>query len=329
MKTPNYETIIYIILLAIILVIVLTLLYTLLCKCLGYFRVAEYFQNTSEIWVYFGSWCAGNTSVYGGSIATDVPTGVTGVCLSFCNWTFENGQNTGLQNWMQAPPLPDNIIEQYVTDVHSKSAKAIISFGGSTFPFPYDNIPSNLINDMVAFVQKFKFDGVDLDIENRGTDEGSDAVLLNFCSELRQKLPQSVTMNFSIQSTVPSQNISPWKGIIQSGAEIFTTIGIQCYNSGNSTYTPSDDVGALISKGWKPSQILIGVMPGPDNTNHVTNETTISSWKTDYIDKMGLKGIFMWSTQRDTQQVTACNSGDPPAGKVNGYYMEYILSLFS
>lgn len=308
--------------LSIIIILITILFYFLLNKN----DKIEYFSNNLDIWLYYGSWCSGNSSVYGGSIINSVSSGTSAVCVSFANWIFnEQGQNMGIQNWLEAPPVSDGTIQQYVTDIHKQGAKAILSFGGSAYPFPFSDIPQNLVSNIVNFVNKFEFDGIDLDIEN--TDNSSDDILFTFAQSLRNALPSNITMNFSIMSTVPSKNLSPWKKIMSNGSSIFTTIGIQCYNSGDSNYNPTNDVNALIQMGWKPSQILIGVMPGSDNVNQNTTTDTITSWKNNIIVPMGLRGFFMWSVSRDTKNTNPCNSGDPPAGQTDGYYTNFLLSI--
>ena len=195
---------------------------------------------------------------------------------------------------------------QFIADVAAKrkaGKKVVLSVGGQNGSISLDNatMVTNFVNSAYALMQKFGFDGIDLDLET-GVSQGT-AIQTNLVSAMQQ-LKAKVGPSFYLSMAPEHPYVqggyvaygSIWGAylpIIDALRNDLTEIHVQYYNNGGFTYDNASNqqvsegtvdglvAGSLMliegfsvsyGTGWhfnglRPDQVAFGVPSGPSSAN--------------------------------------------------------------
>jgi len=207
---------------------------------------------------------------------------------------------------------------QFIADVAAKrraGKKVVLSLGGQNGWITLDNATqvTNFVNSAYALIQKFGFDGIDLDLET-GVSSGA-AIQTNIVTAMKQ-LKAKVGPSFYLSMAPEHPYVqggyitlgSIWGAylpIIDQLRGDLSVIHVQYYNKGGFTYSNATNqqvqegtvdglvAGSLMliegfrtnyGTGWqfvglRPDQVAFGVPSGPSsaNTGFVTSATVSSA----------------------------------------------------
>ena len=185
--------------------------------CLGFTAGNAYADNTStQFMSYWFSWSVGNAS-YQYPNLTDIPKGVNMVAVAFA---LEKPDHSGLQ--LQYPDDYSATFKQDIATLHQRGTKVILSSGGATAGYPWDDstlTDQQVADQFISYIQTYNFDGLDFDVE-----AGTGQRLPNIVKIIKAKYP-----NLIISLTVPSTGPA---GITTQ----MTALGQQLYKEGALNY---------------------------------------------------------------------------------------------
>lgn len=165
----------------------------------------------------------------------------------------------------------------FTTDVatlHSRGKKVILSVGGETGTVAVGNATSatNFANSMAALVQRFGFDGVDIDLEN-GLNPTYMAQALR---SLRAQVGSNLIITMAPQTIDMQSTGGSYFALALSIKDILTVVHTQFYNSGSmlgcdqqQAYSQGtvNFMTALaciqLENGLRPDQVALGLPAGP------------------------------------------------------------------
>ena len=198
-------------------------------------------------------------------------------------------------------------VQQITNLVHSHGAKISLSVGGATYPFFGSDLylrPGDLANNINQVLIKCGFDGVDFDIEDYYGNVPSD--FANQAGSLINTL-RSINNGLYISLTTPAQ---AWAtGCYQQQLINFTIGNLNAWQpmeydiwvqTGN-TYVQQIqfDINYYINN-WSvnPSKIVLGLMPGKDDTSRdLTLQDALNS--TSFAIENKLQGVMTWDADLD------------------------------
>ena len=206
----------------------------------------------------------------------------------------------------------DNIsmetVQQITNLVHSHGGKISLSVGGATYPFSgsdlYSN-PGDLANNINQILINSGFDGVDFDIEDYYDNVPSD--FANQAASLINTL-KSLNNGLYITLTTPAQ---AWASGCYQQQLLNLTIGnlsawqpmeYDLWVESGSTYSYQIqyDINYYINT-WNvsPSKIILGLMPGNDDTNKdLTLQDALNL--TSFAKSLYLQGVMTWDADIDS-----------------------------
>ncbi len=198
-------------------------------------------------------------------------------------------------------------VQQITNLVHSHGAKISLSVGGATYPFYGSDLyprPGDLANNINQVLIKCGFDGVDFDIEDYYGNVPSD--FANQAGSLINTL-RSLNNGLYISLTTPAQAWAP--GCYQQQL-INLTIGnlnawqpmeYDIWVQSGYTYTQQIqyDINYYITNWYvNPSKIVLGLMPGKDDTSRdLTLQDALNS--TSFAIENKLQGVMTWDADLD------------------------------
>lgn len=263
-------------------------------------------------------------------------TSVNIIDVAFSDFSFTRDSNGrllfGYLNGLNGPDglkFNANKLKQAVAAAKANGAKVKISFGGATFQM-YTRIKSEA--EAVAFaaliaeaVNFYKFDGVDFDIEEKVTLASIQIALIK---ALRSNLGSSKTISYTMPAT--AQNYEPYLSTIigiKGYVDYFNIMAFDVYWRG---YDAPTDFLSLKSKTGVPlSKIVWGIMPGcSDDPNENTTLEEAKSYA-QWAKNNGLKGMMIWSLNRDTNHRTGATACVYQTGQPDGTYINAIAAVFS
>ena len=198
-------------------------------------------------------------------------------------------------------------VQQMTNLVHSHGAKISLSVGGATFPFYGSDLysrPGDLANNINQILIKCGFDGVDFDIEDYYGNVPSDfsnqaGSLINTLRSLNNGLYISLTTAAQAWATGCYQqhlinltiaNLNAWQPMeydiwVQSGTTYAQQIQF--------------DINYYINNWFvNPSKIILGLMPGKDDTSKdLTLQDALNS--TSFAIENKLQGVMTWDADLD------------------------------
>ena len=198
-------------------------------------------------------------------------------------------------------------VQQMTNLVHSHGAKISLSVGGATFPFYGSDLysrPGDLANNINQILIKCGFDGVDFDIEDYYGNVPSDfsnqaGSLINTLRSLNNGLYISLTTAAQAWATGCYQqqlinltiaNLNAWQPMeydiwVQSGTTYAQQIQFDINYYINNWYV-------------NPSKIILGLMPGKDDTSKdLTLQDALNS--TSFAIENKLQGVMTWDADLD------------------------------
>jgi len=191
-------------------------------------------------------------------------------------------------------------LTQFITAAHAAGKKVKISVGGATYPLSTllqsTQDAMGLAQAITQFVQSNSLDGVDYDIEDYPAANLQIALL----QYTRQLLGNNAIISYTAKT--PASTTAPYTQVIQGGYQYFSYVSIMAYDA-YPQYNYQQDVQALIAMGVPAAKIVVGFMPGYDDTGVLTTLAQISS-ACQYILQNNLSGIMFWALNRDYENLT-------------------------
>jgi hypothetical protein len=198
-------------------------------------------------------------------------------------------------------------VQQITNLVHSHGAKISLSVGGATYPFYGSDLyprPGDLANNINQVLIKCGFDGVDFDIEDYYGNVPSD--FANQAGSLINTL-RSLNNGLYISLTTPAQ---AWASGCYQQQLINLTIGnlnawqpmeYDIWVQSGYTYAQQIqyDINYYVNNWYvNPSKIVLGLMPGKDDTSRdLTLQDALNS--TSFAIENKLLGIMTWDADLD------------------------------
>ena len=198
-------------------------------------------------------------------------------------------------------------VKEIVDLVHSVDASISLSIGGATYPLYNSDMyqyPGELAENINGVLQQLGFDGVDFDIEDSAATVPADfaTTAASLINSLR-----SINPSMYISLTTPAQ---AWSSTMYQRELINLTIGnldawqpmeYDLWIDKSSTYAEQIqwDITYYITNWSVPTdKIVLGVMCGPDDENHVlTLQDALNV--TEYAQQTILKGVMIWDANID------------------------------
>lgn len=198
-------------------------------------------------------------------------------------------------------------VQQMTNLVHSHGAKISLSVGGATYPFFGSDLytrPGDLANNINQVLIKCGFDGVDFDIEDYYGNVPSDFAnqagsLINTLRSINNGLYISLTTAAQAWATgcYQQQLINLTIGNLNAWQPMEYDIWVQA----GYTYTQQIqyDINYYITNWYvNPSKIVLGLMPGKDDTSRdLTLQDALNS--TSFAIENKLQGVMTWDADLD------------------------------
>lgn len=190
-------------------------------------------------------------------------------------------------------------IQQLVSLAHSLNKKVKISIGGASYPMAgmlqttQDAV--GMAQAVAQYVQANNLDGVDIDIE----DHTAASLQIALFQNLRQAMPNAL---ITYAPETPASTSQPWADIIKGAYQYVDYMSLQDYNN-YSGYNYQADIATIMSWGVPASKIVVGMLPGTDDTGLQTSldkVKAISQW----VLQNGFKGVMFWDLNRDYENLT-------------------------
>jgi Glycosyl hydrolases family 18 len=228
----------------------------------------------------------------------------TRIVLAFASFNFDSslyipGINGGLT-------IADIIkINNFV---HSAGAKISLSVGGATYPFAGSDLygrPGDLANNINNVLLACGFDGVDFDIEDNAQNVPADFVnqagsLINTLRSLNTSL--YITLTTAAQAWATGCYQQNLINITIGNLDAWQPMEYDLWIQDGSTYAQQieSDIEFYLNT-WKvaPNKMVLGLMPGLDDTQHTLSLTDALA-VTEFAKSAGLKGIMTWDADIDS-----------------------------
>lgn len=301
---------------------------TLLCAaCLGFSVGSAYADNNTgtQFMSYWFSWGVGN-SAYQYPSLTDIPKGVNMVVVAFA---LEKPDHSGLQ--LQFPDNYSATFEQDIATLHQRGSKVILSSGGATAGYPWDDstlTDQQMADQFISYIQTYNFDGLDFDVES-----GTGQRLPHIVQLIKNKYP-NLTISLTIPSTGPAGITSQMTALGQQlyavGAlnyvdlmnydQFWTQPGCTYKSSdiSNSCYVQNIQATTNIIQQWthdsaKAKQmlsngIMIGYADDASNNPDKIVDPQLAGALTSWLKANGYGAVMTWGLSRDQSTTTACNN---------------------
>jgi chitinase len=207
--------------------------------------------------------------------------------------------------------------------LQKKGKKVLISFGGLGYTgwnLESPVIREKLVESTKKFVDKYGFDGVDIDCE-QGFDntDGREKreKISEFIVELRKRLPKGrYLLTYAAWSIgaygTPGHEHPEWnytnstKGmevpILKAVKDQLDWISVMAYDAGSS-YNPIEALNAYKDLMGGSDKVVLGIHPGPQSwpAGYLSPLADTKSWMK-YASEAGFKGIMFWNlTERDVK----------------------------
>ena len=186
-------------------------------------------------------------------------------------------------------------LEYLISAAHERGIKVKIAVGGASYGLSgllkTSADAQGMASALADYVQKYGFDGVDLDIE----DYPSADLQIDLIKDLREALGDEALISYTAKA--PASTTYPYSDVIKGAYQYLDGINIMAYDYGPG-YDYKQDVEALLDWGV-PSQIIkIGLMPGSDDMGTYTSQEDIKE-AAEYAEEKGLSGVMTWDMDRD------------------------------
>jgi GH18 family chitinase len=244
---------------------------------------------------YYPSWVQTPVSVFA-SMKVDV-INIALMRVQFINGVYEvNGYETSEANMMDL-----------ITRAHAAGKKVKFTIGGSPQSYWLSTQLTTIdkaepiARAMANFCNKYSFDGVDLDLEDKmSVSTNWHLRVIELANQLRTKLPNKL---ISFTSATPASTNYPFKEIIKGIHPYVNTISLMCYDwywSGDPSYVYNydTDVKNFSAVGVPKEKIVLGFMPKFDDFGKETNLTDLTN-ACNYVKANNLAGVMYWEMNSD------------------------------
>ncbi len=294
----------------------------LLSTCISsasFANTASQSSNSTQFISYWFSWAQGN-SAYQYPNLSDVPKGVNQVFVAFA---LENENNSGINLQLE----DENQFAQDVATMHKQGTQVILSSGGATAGYPWDDAQltdQQVAQQYITFIKQYNLDGIDFDVE-----AGTGSRLPDIVKIIKQQLS-----NLQISLTIPSSGSAGFTPAMQTlGQALYQENALnyvnlmnydqywtppvsQCSytdttnNMANNCYIQNMQATEAILQDWTNNattakQMLSnGIMIGyADDQKIVTPQlaSAIATW----AQQNGYGAVMTWGLNRDQNATTA------------------------
>lgn len=209
-------------------------------------------------------------------------------------------------------------VQQLVELVHTVHATISLSIGGATYPFAGSDLytqPGLLAENINEIVQTCGFDGIDFDIEDAAANVPSNfanqaASLINTLRSLNSTL--LITLTTAAQAWAPGTYQLPLLNLTIGNLTAWQPMEYDLWVDPSSTYTAQiqyDINYYLTTWGVSPMKLILGLMPGRDDTSKdLTLQDALNL--TAFAKEKGLQGVMTWDANNDGK---GCDGNAPYA----------------
>jgi len=200
-------------------------------------------------------------------------------------------------------------VKQITALVHSAGAYISLSIGGATYPFHNSDLytlPGDLATNINGVISSVGFDGVDFDIEDLST-----SVPANFATQTASLINTLRSLNPSLYITLTTAAQAWTAGLYQQPLLNMTIGNLNAWQpmeydlwiDANKTYVEQIQYDLnyyMTTWGVPPNKIILGLMCGQDDTDHVLmlqDALNITEFATDQL----LKGVMIWDANIDSR----------------------------
>jgi len=200
-------------------------------------------------------------------------------------------------------------VKQITALVHSAGAYISLSIGGATYPFHNSDLytlPGDLATNINGVISSVGFDGVDFDIEDLST-----SVPANFATQTASLINTLRSLNPSLYITLTTAAQAWTAGLYQQPLLNMTIGNLNAWQpmeydlwiDASKTYVQQIQYDLnyyMTTWGVPPNKIILGLMCGQDDTDHVLmlqDALNITEYATDQL----LKGVMMWDANIDSR----------------------------
>jgi len=200
-------------------------------------------------------------------------------------------------------------VKQITALVHSAGAYISLSIGGATYPFHNSDLytlPGDLATNINGVISSVGFDGVDFDIEDLSTSVPADfatqtASLINTLRSLNPTL--YITLTTAAQAWTPGLYQQSLLNMTIGNLNAWQPMEYDLWIDASKTYVQQIQYDLnyyMTTWGVPPNKIILGLMCGQDDTDHVLmlqDALNITEYATDQL----LKGVMMWDANIDSR----------------------------
>lgn len=227
----------------------------------------------------------------------------TRIILAFASFNFLNADYIpGINN------MSINDILKLTDLVHSTNSKISLSIGGATYPFygsDLYNKPGDLANNINILLNKCNFDGVDFDIEDSSSNVPSDfatnaASLINTLRSLNKSL--NITLTTAAQAWASNNYQQNLLNLTIGNINAWQPMEYDLWIDPSSDYYNQIiyDINFYLNN-WKvnPNKIILGLMPGKDDSNkNLSLQYALDL--TSFAKSKNLQGVMTWTANVDS-----------------------------
>ncbi len=199
-------------------------------------------------------------------------------------------------------------VQQITNLVHSHGGKVSLSVGGATYPFANSDLynrPGDLASNINQVLIKCGFDGVDFDIEDYYLN-----VPANFANQAGSLINTLRSLNSGLYITLTTPAQAWASGCYQQNLLNLTIGNLNAWQpmeydlwveSGSTYYNQIQfDINYYLST-WMvdPSKMILGLMPGNDDTSkNLSLQDALNL--TSFAVSKGLQGVMTWDANIDS-----------------------------
>lgn len=204
---------------------------------------------------------------------------------------------------------PEDVIIEGIEAIHAAGGLVKMALGGALYSMSghihNTQDASNFCKDLKETFAKYHIDGLDLDIEDGGSNADIQFALI---SECRKELGGGAHISYTLPAL--SSTFAPWSDTIRKSAEYLDAVNVMAYDYYWLGYTFDMDVEALNNLGIPNSKIVWGVMPGHHDAGNEYTTLEDAKATAEYVKANGLSGAMTWSINRDTEKRMGYGSGE-------------------
>jgi hypothetical protein len=211
-----------------------------------------------------------------------------------------------------------------ISSVKNRGGKASVTFGGATFSWKSSITSSaqasTFSSNVATLARAHGIDSVDF---SHVDPAASPTIFKNFIDGIKTSAP-SLEITYTIPGKAPF--LSPWRDCLTNNKSNLSFVQIMAYDTYSLFYQVQNDIDELVKLGIPKSKIIIGLLQGchdePFNFTSVSDVINTAS----LVKRQGLAGIFLWSSNRDTNHRSSDSSCLFQTGLPDGFFLSLTSS---